>query len=390
MQRTLKIIIISLTGILCLRFFFVPLNLHIARRTPFNIRIRLAHNAGKVELSSDAACTVKEYGTGRVLSKNFIINDKNQIVSGKEGIRIDEKEFKGKGINISPHKKDSLSFHGKRYRGQIDILNTAEGLDVINVVELEDYLKGVIPREMNRFWPFAAMKAQTIASRSFAVNKALKRKEKEYDLRADTFAQVYGGISSERWRTTKAVIATKDKVLIYDDKIIPAYFHSCCGGYTRNISDAWGGQHKALKKVKCLWCRWSPHFRWRIKIPAKDIIDKFARKGYSIKRIDNIVEGDRDSSKRLKYLRIKSGDRWFEINVNEFRSAIGNRIIKSSNFYVKKYPRFYMFSGYGWGHGVGMCQWGALGLAVRRSNEEKILGIYYPGAKIVDLRQIIK
>ncbi|MFH1836673.1 MAG: SpoIID/LytB domain-containing protein [Candidatus Omnitrophota bacterium] len=390
MRKNAVIICIFLAGILFLRFFLVPFKDRLYRQEPFMLRVRLVQEKDKLELSAGSICTIKEAGTEKVLLKKINIGKNARITPYGGEIKLNEEKFRVAGIEIIPRKKDSLSLEGIDYRGSIKIFNNGGKLDAINIVELEDYLKGVLPREMNRFWPFSAMKAQAIASRSFAVNKALKREDQEYDLRADAFSQVYGGKSSERWRTSRVVTATKGKVLVYDEKIVPAYFHSCCGGYTRKVSDAWEGNEKPLKRVKCSWCGLSPHFRWRMKISTKDIIEKLDKKGYSIESIDNIVAGPRDPSNRLKYLRIKAGDKWFEIKVNEFRSIMGNSVMKSSNFHVKRYLRFYIFSGYGWGHGVGMCQWGAFGLALKGKSEDKILNIYYPGAKIRVLNTVIK
>ena len=387
MKKVTSVIIIFLAGILCFRFFLVPPSTYITKKEPFMVRVRLLKSSDKVDISSLSGCKVVKKGTDIILG-NY---GKDLSVRPEErSILINDQKLSVGGVTIIPKKKDTLLVNKTRYRGEINILNTPSGLDVINVVGLENYLKGVVPREMNRFWPMAAMQAQAIASRSFAAGKALGRTKEEYDIRADTFSQVYGGRSSERWRSTKAVVGTKDKVLVYDGEVVPAYFHSCCGGYTRDVSEAWGGRQKPLKKVRCEYCKLSPHFRWRIKIPQKEIQEKLNKKGYSIERIDDIIEGERDTSGRMKYLRIKSGNRWFEIKVDEFRSAVGSRTIKSSNFHIKKYPRFYLFSGYGWGHGVGMCQWGALGMALKRNSKEKILDKYYPGAEIKELSKVVK
>jgi stage II sporulation protein D len=281
------------------------------------------------------------------------------------------------------------------YRGQIDINRTAGGLTAVNRVDLEYYLKGVLPREVNRFWPIAMIEAQAIVSRSFAVYEALRRKNKDYDLTDDTFSQVYGGRSSERWRTTRAVEATKGKVLEYKGKVLPAYFHSCCGGRTQNVSRAWGtspalvdarGRSGPLKGAKCSWCRWTPYFRWQARVEKQDILKGLKDEGYYLNRIDAITEGPRDVSGRLKYVRIRSRNKWIEVATEDFRSAIGRRILRSANFKIRKRRRYYIFNGYGWGHGVGMCQWGAFGLSLKKWSAERILARYYPGAKIVDMK----
>ena len=126
------------------------------------------------------------------------------------------------------------------------------------------------------------------------------------------------------------------------------------------------------------------------RLPTKTIEERLRSKGYAVKRIDNIKTGKRDSSGRLKYVSVKSGNKWFEIKTGEFQSAVGKKSLKSAKFRIKKYPFFYLFSGHGWGHGVGMCQWGAFGLAMRWRNYKKILAYYYPGTKIVDLEKVVK
>ncbi|MFQ5952476.1 MAG: SpoIID/LytB domain-containing protein [Candidatus Omnitrophota bacterium] len=282
----------------------------------------------------------------------------------------------------------SVIVNGREYRGDAEVIKKDSGFDVINRVELEDYLKGVLPREVHYLWPFGVLKAQAIASRSFAVYQALSRKNREYDLTADASSQVYGGKDSERWRTTKAVEATRGRVLEYKGKAFPAYFHSCCGGRTEDASRLWNEDLKPLKGVKCYWCRWSPRFRWMTRIPTKEILKKLKSKNYDIKRIDDIRAGKRDPSGRLEYVSVKSGGKWLEIKTSKFRSAIGRKTLRSANFRVKKYPFFYLFSGHGWGHGVGMCQWGAFGLSLRWWSPERILAHYYPGTKIVRLSEV--
>lgn len=144
-----------------------------------------------------------------------------------------------------------------------------------------------------------------------------------------------------------------------------------------------------LKGVSARWCRWTPHFRWRARVFTSTIKEKLNAAGYYLDSIDDIREGDRSSSKRLKYVRVRSRNKWLDIPSNDFLNAIGRRTLKSSNFRIKKYPLFYLFSGYGWGHGVGMCQWCSFGLSLRLWREERILRYFYPGTRIVDLSEIL-
>ena len=112
--------------------------------------------------------------------------------------------------------------------------------------------------------------------------------------------------------------------------------------------------------------------------------------GYDIRRVDNIKEGKRDPSGRLEDVNVKSGNKWLKIKTGSFRSAVGKKELKSSNFRIKKYPLFYLFSGHGWGHGVGMCQWGAFGVSLKGWSADRILNYYYPGTKVVSLGEVLR
>jgi stage II sporulation protein D len=399
-RKIIQVSIVLVLGLVIFKFLFVSLKPYSAKEQPFIVRVRIEHNASELKLKTgEKGCEVRDAETGDVLGKKIMIPGVTKVLPAGDGIDLGGRVFKARRIRISPLGRNSLILNGVIYRGEMDIAITDKGLDAINRVKLEDYLKGVVPQEVHRFWPFAVIKAQAIVSRSFAVYQVLRRKDKEYDLTADTFSQVYGGQSSERWRTTRAVEATRGRVLEYGGKILPAYFHSCCGGHTQDASRIWGespeysgtGQGPgALRGVKCPWCRWTPHFRWQVRVSTHAILERLNNKGYQIDKIDDIREGRRDKSGRLEYVRIKSRNKWFEITIEDFRAAIGGKVLRSANFRIKKYPLFYLFSGYGWGHGVGMCQWGAFGLGLRRWSAKRILEHYYPGAEIVDLSNVLK
>ena len=350
--------------------------------------VKILDSVKEVTLKTKTKCSIYDLDTHRFLDRSFLARSGTKFIYRQDGIRIGEQGFSAKNIRIAPAKKKCLNVNGVLYRGDIDLIEDGGSLLVVNRVFLEDYLKGVLPREVHHFWPFSALKAQAIASRSYALFKIQHSENGKYDLTADTYSQVYGGRSSERWRTSKAVDGTKGMVLEYDGKVLPAYFHSCCGGYTRDASPRWGDQPAPLKSVKCQWCRWSPYFRWQVKIPTKEITEKLNDSGIPVKKIIDIKEGERDKSQRLADIRVRTRHEWFEIPVRDFRAALGKRLIKSDNFRIKKYPRFYLFGGYGWGHGVGMCQWGAFGLSIRFWKAERILKYYYPGAEIVKMKEL--
>lgn len=171
--------------------------------------------------------------------KPYRIQDKGDFIK----ITVDGKNYKigNSEIVIKPIQENGLVFTKKKwYKGQLRVLNTKKGLTVINEVDLEDYVKGVVPAEMPPAWNIEAHKAQAIAARSYAVAYLKKRKDYGYDLKDTPQDQAYYGVSAETVQTNAAVKATKGQVLIYDNKVIPAYYHASAGGWTLTAEKVWG------------------------------------------------------------------------------------------------------------------------------------------------------
>ncbi|MFH1394991.1 MAG: SpoIID/LytB domain-containing protein [Candidatus Omnitrophota bacterium] len=382
----IALIIIALVGIF--RFFYIPIKIQVDKNKAFFVRVRILHDVNELSIGAEKRCNIYDSGSGNLLIRKAKIEKCNKVFSESNAIRIGEMFFDSAGIRIVSL-RSGLYVNGAFYRGVVEISKTPKGFDVINRLELEDYLKGVLPCEVNHLWPFEMLKAQAVVSRSFAVYECERRKNESYDVTDDTFSQVYGGRGREKWRTNKAVEATKSIVLGYRGRVFPAYFHACCGGHTQNIANLWGNHLKPLGGVRCPFCKWTPYSRWQVKISGEEIAEKLRKYGYPINGISAIKEGKRNASGRVKYVRIKSHNQWFEVTGESFRDIIGRKLLKSGNFNVKKYPFFYLFSGYGWGHGVGMCQWGGFSMSLRRWKYEKIVKYYYPGTEIINMRKVL-
>ncbi len=378
--------IILLAGFALVVFFLLPFEKQRDQYGGLTVRVSIARDFDSAYISSDALCDVIKPSTGEVLLRSLDLSNGAKVNVRDGRIRIEGAGLEESSLRVFPQKDTGFSFDGKEYWGVLDISAGGDRSRAINRVELEDYLKGVVPREVYHFWPMSVLKAQAVASRSYAVFESIRRRKREYDLTSDTFTQVYGGKSAERPRTTNAVILTRGEVLKFDGKLIAGYFHSSCGGHTADVSKGWGGQYSEhFKGVRSPYCRWSPPFRWKARITTAAIIEKLNASGYGFGSIDDIKHGRRDNSSRLECVRIRSRNKWFEIPIRDFMSSIGRASIRSSNFRVRKYPRFYDFDGYGWGHGVGMCQWCSFGLSLRRWSYERILEHFYPGAKVSDI-----
>ena len=153
-------------------------------------------------------------------------------------------------IVIKPESEDDyVSVKRKWYRGHFQVINSGDGLTVINDIPLELYLQGVVPSEMPASWEINAHKAQAIAARSYALANMGKRAKHGYDLKDTPEDQAYGGVSSETAQTNEAVVETEGIVLINSGKIIPAYYSASAGGHAKEASEVWTKNLDFIKAV---------------------------------------------------------------------------------------------------------------------------------------------
>ncbi len=304
------------------------------------------------------------------------------------------------------------------YRGKIELTAVSEDyLKIINVLNLEEYLYGVLPSEMPSSWPAEALKAQTIAARSEAYIKLGRHKAEGFDYCADVHCQAYGGVNVETRATCSAVDKTSGLVAVYAGKPVDAVYSNSCGGHTQ---DNIFSQGKAVSYLKgrvdtiqpvgfffplspleledWLWGEDIPvncnsdflsrrsNFRWMRYYPIKKLeilINKKMKTGKLL--AINILE--RNSSAHIKRIEIIGTKGRFIVNKElKIRRLLGN--LRSSMFNIdvkldkKGQPEAFLFYGGGWGHAVGMCQVGAASLAQKGYSYAQILKFYYHGIEI--------
>lgn len=326
--------------------------------------------------------------------KIVTLNEKEKFFEGKDlknipikpdknGLVIAEGPFEIPGIKIVPETNARIFINGRLFKGPIEIFRTKNTkLLVVNYIDIEDYLLSVLPKEVSPRWHIEALKAQAITARTFAIYQIKSRKKKIYDVTADAYSQMYGGITSRKWNTTRAVRLTRGQVLTYKGNTLPAYYHAACGGHTEDAGRLWNIKLLPLKGVKCPYCYRTPHYKWHLAIGLDEVENKLKEKGYSITGISSIDTDERDSSGRIRHFILGSMNSNMKIPVNDFRSTVGLKLIKSTNCWVKLRKGTVYFKGFGWGHGVGLCQWGSYTMAKRGHKAEDILKFYYPGAEI--------
>jgi len=361
------------------------------------VRVAILLDVPSVKISATGRFKIFAPGQLEAISTG----DENSIYmirSGLFGLKIERPEEYGDILEIKPLGDSFIKVNNRAYRGEIEVrkkndalflsavkkqgspMTSEASLLVINEVDLEEYLQGVMKHEISPAWPKEAVKAQAVAARSFALNKKLKNIGKPYDLCATITSQVYGGLSGEDPRSNEAIYETRGEILIYQEKPIAAYYHATCGGETEDVENVWGGRLPYLKSVRCKYCKDSPHYEWEEKLSLSEISNALSHKGIS--EIESIEIYKRSSTGRVVKLVIEDEFGKHIISGNQFRMALGPNLIRSTYFKMKEKRRRVEFKGKGWGHGVGMCQWGAKGMAEKGYNYKEILKHYYPNVKI--------
>ena len=355
---------------------------------PDKIRVALVEDAQVIELAIKGPYKITTIETGEVLKQGDVLwqGKFSAIDNGIHLKTYKDEDFKIYGLNIIPENQPSIYVGKNLYRGQLQIIKTKNGmLSAVNILNIEDYIKGVLYHEISQRWPIEAIKAQAVASRTFAIYQAQQRFDKDYYLSADVRSQVYKGVFAEKYRTNEAIKATAGEILMYKNKVLPAFFHSVCGGQREKASNLWKVSLKPLNGGKCHFCKNAPLFYWEESILLDKIEKSITKAKGAMGEIKSIKILSRNSSGRVKTLRI-SGNKILNVSGKEFRHILGAKVLKSTNFSVTIKGNRAYFKGYGWGHGVGMCQWGAFAMAKKRYDYKQILEHYYPGAGVVKLK----
>ncbi len=334
-----------------------------------------------------------------------LINPGNTLSISNSGdevdIEISGKNFKGKDFQlVSESPEIHVNYNGNSYRGRINIIPDGNEIRIINLLSVEDYLKGVIPKEMptgkgNEY--YEALKAFTICARTYTVSK-IKENKRLFDVFADTRDQVYGGSGIEKEIINKLVDETRGLILTYDDKPAVTFYHSTCGGYTEDAKNVFPKFDlpylKAVKDGDEPYCSISPKFTWTEILSENSFVQRLVSAGYldnSDYEVNDIHINSTFRSGRIDELEILLTDNYnklksIQLYGNNIRYVIktadNKSILESSNFNIKKAGDDIIINGKGYGHGVGLCQWGALAQSKQGKDFDDILMFYYPGTKI--------
>ena len=291
---------------------------------------------------------------------------------------------------------DKASLNKSCYEGEFVLTASGNKINAINVIDIEKYLRGVVPYEIGRLdeSKFEALKAQAVAARTYAYKHFGSRKAQGFDVYADTRDQVYKGIHSTTDVTDKAVKETEGVVMTYNGEFITAYYHSTCGGETEGVV-TWGRpNHPYLQNKSDLrpdgtpWCKESNYTEWTREFDESELRDLFQINAKEAKanvpsfssiHAMNIL--DTLKSGRIHTLEITTNNGKFTAKADKIRWLFkrGGTILPSSFFRVHRNGDQWILKGKGFGHGVGLCQMGARARAQAGQSYIQILTHYYPG-----------
>jgi stage II sporulation protein D len=299
--------------------------------------------------------------------------------SSRQALRV----LLGNG-DAAPVSAQTFTFDGRLYRGTY--AQTQDG-QIVNVVDLESYLYSVVSREMPSSWPSAALETQSICARTYVLQRSDPRRE--YDLIPSELDQIYEGIAGETPSGMAAVDATAGQVLSFSGVFARVAYSSCCGGHTESSSDAWGSiAPPYLDGVVCTWCTASPNYRWARTLAFSAVGEQLALQLPPLARVEDLRIAQRDASGRARTLELLTDRGSTTVAGSAFRRAVGTRVLPSLLLTgVARAPdgESVLIEGGGLGHGVGLCQWGARGMALAGRAAEDVLSFYFPGTELENL-----
>jgi len=282
----------------------------------------------------------------------------------------------------TPKQLDAWHFEwsGRTYRGGYAFVPLPGGRKgLINAVPLDDYLYGVISSELSPDWPKATLEAQAIVARTYVVSKM--QPDKMYDVIATDSDQRYGAIASESVEGRAAVDSTAGTIVAYNG--IPAHtaFSACCGGRTADPKDVWGSELPYLKSFVDPHCTGTPEYRWAAIVSygtlqrTLDLARAGTLHGVELKNVT--------PSGRPRSIVFEGSASTVEVSTGAFRAAAGTTLVRSTFLRnVSAGPDGLTISGNGSGHGVGMCQWGARGMADKGAAARDIVAFYFPNTTL--------
>lgn len=379
------------------------------------VRIGVWVDSGDVELSAPGGFTLAGGSDGAAISDTTLTARRADDADGIV-LQSDDGRATAPSFTLKPRRADGhVSIAGRSYRGHLEVFRGRRGgVTVVNIVPIEEYLRGVVPSELGHVNDslLAAMQAQAVAARTYTLSYLGRRKDDGFDLLSTTADQVYDGIKGEFSTGDKAILATRGVVARKDGALIRCNYFSTCGGKTADDDEVWNEDPISYLRARRdragdereAFCKGSRLYRWKEVWPADEFLDLVTTYGPQQFPRNGAVPGgeliavsvrDRGPSHRVKDLEIRTRGGSYHLTGDRIRLVLKrpsrhDQILRSTLFstVVRRSQGRVVeveFDGGGYGHGVGMCQFGAIGMARAGYSMKQIIGHYYKGVELARL-----
>ncbi|MEY2858063.1 MAG: hypothetical protein RLZZ74_2375 [Cyanobacteriota bacterium] len=340
------------------------------------LKVAVQKEVDTLKIGSSTAAIVKD-GAGKQLGE---LNPMSSLSAKLNGNNITISERVGAGeLVIEPENNGYVWIGDRWYRGTTRLVRQNDGITAINKVDLEQYLYSVVGAEAVSSWPIEALKAQAVAARSYALYKRKTGSNGIYDVDTTIGTQVYKGLDSEYTTTHQAVDSTLGQIMTYNNQVILAAFHSSSGGYTENVEDVWTSPLPYLRGVVD-YDQKSPVFEWQQIIPVSKIQSLAA----GIGKITGFQPAETTPHGRVVSMKVTGDLGSTTVSGNDLRKALD---LRSTLFRVSTDGNNLHVKGRGFGHGLGLSQWGAYYLAKQGVNYHQILAHYYQTANLSRMKR---
>jgi stage II sporulation protein D len=267
------------------------------------------------------------------------------------------------------------------YKGDFEVRRDNQGLYFITTLPLERYTAGVIAAETGDDWAIEALKAQAVISRTYALYQKIHAGREDYHITSSILHQVYRGDTDDD-RIQRAVEETGGEVLTFKGELIKSFYHATCTGKTELPGEVWGESHPYLQSVPCRGEN-APYEQWQRRFQRGEI-----EKALGLKGIRDMYISSHTATGRVDRLTVVTEDAVQEVKAVELRRLLGYKALPSTDFSMHSENGDVIFAGGGYGHGVGLSQWGALALAHEGKTYREILSHYYPGTVLINSQEM--
>jgi|GEM_PF-355053 len=343
------------------------------------IRVAILRTSGSVELRGEGL---------------IIVTGKDKAIPMPGGLAVARRGPGGvfvEGVGTLPdgtpveNRLGAIEVGGKPFPGRLELHRQGDELLLVNELDLERYVQGVVAAEVPSSFGMEAKKAQVVAARTYALMQRAGA-EGPYHVTATVDDQVYSGAAGDG-PTRAAVATTHGEVLSQDGYLVSAYFSSTCGGRTEDPIHVWPDRlTRGVRSVACGFCDDAPYAHWSQDIAPARLSKALTDAGYEgVGDVTGVRIRERSPSGRVTILEVQTSDETIELSGQDLRAAVGWTPLKSAAFDVKVKGDSFEFEGSGFGHGVGLCQYGAQGMDQAGRTYREILGRYYPDAKVTKI-----